>query len=439
MSGAPQTRPAPADPQAVRGPVLAGALALLLLLGGFGAWSVLTRIAGAVIAPGRIEVESNRQVVQHPDGGLVARIAVEEGQTVAQGAPLAALDGAALRSELAIVEGQLYEVLARRARLEAERDARATLDFDAELTHAPTPETLALMEGQRRLLDTRREAATQEVAQLEKRQAQIRAQLDGLGAQQTALATQAALIGQELEVQQGLLDRGLSQLARVLALRREAARQEGQLGELAAARAEAEGRITEIELQILARATARREEAIAALRDLRLHELELSERRHALRQRLDRLEITAPVAGVVHGLRVFGPGAVVRPAEPLLYLVPQDRPLLIAARVDPIHVDALYPGQEVRLRFSGFDRQSTPELTGTLTRLSADAFTDEATGRAYYRAEIRLAKGERERLPEGLVLIPGMPVEAFLRTDDRTPLAYLVKPLGDYLARAFVE
>ncbi|MCA1335785.1 HlyD family type I secretion periplasmic adaptor subunit [Pseudooceanicola marinus] len=427
------------DPLVVRGPVIAGLVTLALLIGGFGGWSVLTQIAGAVIAPGQIEVESNRQVVQHADGGRVDQMLVEEGQTVPRGATLARLDPGALRSELAIVEGQLHELMARRARLEAERDGLDAPRFDPELTANPTPEVRALMEGQRRLLLTRREAAAQEGAQLEKRQGQIRAQLSGLRAQEAALGTQAALVGEELAVQQNLLDRGLSQLARVLALRREAARQEGQLGELAAARAEAEGRITEIELQILARATARREEAIATLRDLRVRELELAERRRALRDRLDRLEITAPVAGVVHGLRVFGPGAVIRPAEPLLYLVPQDRPLLIAARVEPIHVDALHLGQEVRLRFSGFDRRSTPELTGTLTRISADAFTDEVTGRNFYRAEIRLAEGERERLPEGLVLIPGMPVEAFLRTEDRTPLAYLVKPFGDYLARAFVE
>lgn len=431
--------PRPPRSQRVRGPVLSGLLALALLLGGLGGWGATTRIAGAVIAPGRLEVESNRQVVQHPDGGVVAAVLVEEGQEVAKGQPLIRLDADPLRSELVIVEGQLHELMARRARLEAERDDRDAPAFDPELTAAPDPEVAALMEGQRRLLATRREASAQEVAQLEKRQGQIRAQIDGLGAQEGALRSQAALITQELEVQQGLLSRGLSQLGRVLALRREAARQQGELGDLAARRAEAEGRITEIELQVLARATARREEAIADLRDLRVRELELVERRHALRARLARLEIVAPVAGVVYDLRIFGAAAVVQPAEPVLYLVPQDRPLLIAARVDPLHVDALHPGQEVRLRFPGFDRKTTPELAGVLVRISPDAFTDEASGRSYYRGEIRLDEGEAERLPPGLSLIPGMPVEAYLRTDDRTPLSYLLKPFTDYLARAFRE
>ncbi|WP_010138937.1 HlyD family type I secretion periplasmic adaptor subunit [Oceanicola sp. S124] len=422
-----------------RGPTLAGLLALALLVGGFGSWSALTRIAGAVIAPGRIEVESNRQVVQHPDGGMVAEILVDEGQQVARGAPLLRLDPARLASELAITEGQLFELMARRARLEAERDAAPLPLYDPEIASADAPEVRALIDGQTRLFETRREAAAQEVAQLGKRQAQIGAQIAGLAAQEAALAFQSGLIDQELAAQQALYDRGLAQLPRLLALRREAARQQGLLGEMAAQRAEAEGRITEIDLQILSRATARREEAIAALRDLRVRELELAERRRALRLRLARLEVTAPVAGVVHGLRVFGTGAVVQPAEPVLYLVPRDRPLLIAAEVAPLQVDALHIGQPVRIRFPGFDRQSTPELSGWLTHLSADAFTDEATGRSFYRTEIRLDEGEMQRLPEGLTLLPGMPVEAFLRTDDRTPLAYLVKPFGDYVARAFRE
>lgn len=421
-----------------RGPVLSGLAALLLLIGGFGSWSALSRIAGAVIAPGLIEVESNRQVVQHGDGGTVAALQVDEGQQVTRGDLLMRLDPARLTPELAIVEGQLFELMARRARLEAERDDAPAPAFDPALP-AHQPEVAALIAGQQRLFDTRARAEAQEVAQLEKRQVQIRSQIGGLIAQEQALQHQADLIAEELSAQQALYDRGLAQLPRLLALRREAARQQGLLGDLAARRAEAEGRITEIELQVLARATARREAAIAALRDLRVRERELAERRRALQDRLARLRVTAPVSGVVHGLRVFGPGAVVQPAEPLLYIVPQDRPLLIAAQVEPIHVDALHIGQEVQLRFSGFDRQTTPELAGRLTRVSADAFTDEATGRSYYRAEIRLVEGEVARLPDGLTLIPGMPVEAFLRTEDRTPLAYLVKPFGDYIARAFRE
>ena len=130
---------------------------------------------------------------------------------------------------------------------------------------------------------------------------------------------------------------------------------------------------------------------------------------------------------------------MIRPADPVLYLIPQDRPLVIAAQVSPIHIDQIFVSQDVVVRFSAFDSRTTPELSGTVVQISADAFVDERTQGTYYRAEIRLPEGELDKLPEGLVLIPGMPVEAFIRTKDRTPLAYLIKPLSDYFAKAFRE
>jgi HlyD family secretion protein len=154
---------------------------------------------------------------------------------------------------------------------------------------------------------------------------------------------------------------------------------------------------------------------------------------------LSRLDIRSPVAGVVYGMQVFALQSVIRPADPVLYVVPQDRPLVVASQVPTIHVDQVYPGQEVNLRFSAFDQRTTPELVGRVTQISADAFQDDATGVAYYRTEIVLAEGEIDKLPANVALIPGMPVDAYLRTQDRTPLAYLVKPLSDYFVKAFRE
>lgn len=423
----------------VRGPMAAGLLGLMVLLAGFGGWAGLTRISGAIIAPGRLEVDRNRQVVQHPDGGVVAAIAVEEGDRVRAGEVLLRLDGAALDSRLAIIETQLFEVVARRDRLAAERDGAPKISFDPLLRQAAaTDERVAeLVAGQARLLRARSASVGQEIDQLGKRRGQIRSQIEGIQAQRAALARQRTLISRELDGQQTLLDRGLAQATRVLGLRREAARLSGRMGELAAAEAQARGRMTEIGIEILKLEARRREEAIAALRDLRHRELELREERRALLERIDRLDLRAPVGGVVYDLNVHGPHAVVRPAEPLLYIVPQDRPLVIDARVDPIHVDSVGAGQEVVLRFPALDRRRAPELTGQVTRVSADAFRDEATGQRYYRAEIALPDGETGRLPDGVTLIPGMPVEAFIRTADRTPLAYLVKPLSDFFVRAF--
>jgi len=175
------------------------------------------------------------------------------------------------------------------------------------------------------------------------------------------------------------------------------------------------------------------------LRDIQSRELELRERRRALLERMDRLEITASVAGVVYDLRVFARRSVIRPADPVLYIIPQDRPLVIKARVETIDIDKLSIGQEVTLRFSALDQRQMPELTGTVKLISANAFQDENTRQSYYRAEIVHSKGEQARLSADTTLLPGMPVEAFIRTEDRIPIAYLVKPLTDYFTKAFRE
>lgn len=425
----------------VGGPLFIGLLALTLLVGGFGGWAVVTQIAGAIVASGQIEVDQNRQVVQHPDGGVIEEILVDEGDFVEADQLLIRLDPTELKSELVIVEGQLFELMARRGRLEAEQEGSSEIDFDPVLLQAAqdNEEVQDLIAGQERLLRARDDSERQEIDQLEKRVAQIRSQIEGLEAQRVALSRQLELIEEELASQQSLLDRGLAQASRVLSLQREEARLSGQVGNLIAQSAQAEGRITETQIEILKLDTARREEAVARLRDLQYQELELAERRRALLTRLNRLDIRAPVSGVVYGLQFFTPRSVIRPADPVMYLVPQDRPLVIATQVQTINIDQVYPGQEAVLRFPALDQRTTPELKGHVSKVSADAFTDDKTGYSYYRAEIVMEDGEIEKLPEGVTLVPGMPVESFIRTADRTPLAYLLKPLTDYFAKAFRE
>ncbi len=419
--------------------LIIGAIALLILVGGFGTWSVMAQITGAVITSGQIEVDRNRQVVQHPDGGVVEKILVDEGDTVAVGDLLIRLDPTVLQSELAVVEGQLFEILARRARLEAERDDTSELTFSDVLIEAESPDVQSLIGGQERLFAARLETNRSAVEQLTQQRAQIASQLAGISAQQEALTTQRDLIAQELADQQSLLDRGLAQASRVLALQREEASLLGTVGELTAQGAQAAERMTEIEIQILGLSSTRREDAITQLRDLQFNELELSERRRTLRRQLDRLDIRAPVSGVVYGLQVFAEQSVIRAADPVLFLIPQDRPLVIATQVQVVDVDQIFLGQDVTLRFSAFDQRRTPELYGKVTLLSADAFQNETSGLSYYRAEVQLDEGEMDRLPADMILIPGMPVEAFVRTADRSPMDYLIKPLADYFAKAFRE
>lgn len=422
-----------------RGPLWLGGLTLLALVGGLGLWSVTTTISGAIVAPGRIEVEQNRQVVQHPDGGVVTEILVTEGSKVAAGDILLRLDGASVKSELTILDGQLSEVQARRARLEAERDDAPRMILpDALAARAQQNSDAAdQIEGQRRLFEARRETLSGTVEQLEKRKAQTLSQIEGIDAQSRALSDQLDLIGQELTDQKSLLEKGLAQAPRVLALQREAARLAGQVGELAATRAQAEGRITEIELEILGLSSQRREDANTQLRDIGTAELELIQRQRALAEKVAQLDIRAPAAGMVLGLQVTTPRAVLRPADPVAYIIPQDRPLVIAAKIAPIHIDEVFVGQSVKLMFPAFSARTTPELAGQVAIISADALTDPVTNAPYYRAEISVSAEEAERL--GQNLLPGMPVEAFIQTTPRTPLAYLVKPFTDYFTHAFRE
>lgn len=423
----------------VRRPIVIGTLTLAVLLGGFGVWAVRSNIAGAVIASGQIEVDQNRQAIQHPDGGVVAEILVQEGSEVGAQEVILRLDGSDIASELAVITGQLEEVRARRARLEAVRDGHTEIHFPDDLLDAAEtdPELAEILDGQRNLFNSRSETLAGEVEQLHRRTEQIEAQIDGLSTRRVAIVSQQGIADDDLATQQELLSRNLGQASNVTRLQREVAELLGSLGEIDSSIAQASGQLTEIELVILQRREERREQAIAELRETRASEEELSERARALTRRLERMDLRAPVSGVVYGLTVFGPQSVVRPADPVMFLVPQDQPLIITTRIDAIHVDQVFEGQEAVIVFPVFDQRTTPQLFGSVNRVSADAFTDDATGFRYYEVGVVLDPGEIERLEE--TLLPGMPVEAFIRTEDRSPMAYLLRPLTDYFNRAFRE
>jgi HlyD family secretion protein len=393
-----------------------------------------------VVAPGQVQVDQSRQIVQHPDGGVVESVLVREGQAVAKGDLLLRLEGSALQSEREIVAGQLHEALASRMRLEAERDDLPAPIPGPDLAAAAErlPAVRDLIVGQTRLFQARTETFVNQRDQIGKRIEQTTAQTGGIDAQITAAERQLVLIQSELTDTRTLRERGLAQTATVSALEREEARLMGQLGELAALRAGTEGQITALRLEALRLAAERRELANEALREVVAQESELRERLRALDERIERLDIRAPVAGLVLGLRVTTPQAVIRPADPVLFLIPQDRPLVIEARISPYNIDEVHVGQGVRLVLPGVQIRPMPELSGQVTLVSADALTDEATGQAYYRAEIVPDPGEMAKLGMA-ILVPGMPVEAFIQTAERTPLAYLLQPFTSYFRRAFRE
>lgn len=420
--------------------LITGFLALGVLVVGLGGWSVVARISGAVVASGLIEVEGSRQVIQHPEGGVVGEINVEDGDYVVAGDILLRIDGTLLRTELAIVEGQLFEIIARRSRLAAERDGLSQVVFDTEVVDrgAASAEVAELMEGQVRLFDARRVSLASEGSRLGERRTQIIRQIEGIGAQVAAADRQLELIKIELKDAQSLLEKGLTQASRVTSLQREEARLLGSLGQLQASIAQNKGQIAEIDIEILRLTSNRREEAISTLRDLQYREIELRQTRASALETLSRLDIRAPMAGIIYGMEVHALRSVIRAAEPLLYIVPQDSPLVITSRIRAIDIDQVHVGQAAGLRFPTFDMRRTPEILGSVTKVSADVFIDEVTGLTYYTAEILPNPGEIEKL-DGVELLPGMPVDAFIKTGDRSPLNYLLKPMADYFNKAFRE
>lgn len=421
-------------------PLAVGIAALVLLIGCLGVWSVVARISGAVVTSGMIEVESNRQVVQHPNGGVVGAILVGESELVKQGDVLIRLDGRQLLSELSVVEGQLHETAARKARLKAERDQSIELKYpdDLVLLAESDPEIDRLLKGEKTLFEARNEALLQETNLLREQNNQIHKRIEGIAAQLGALEVQNELIGKEVFDQRELLGKQLAQASRVNELLRTEAELTGQTGRLKAETAELRGQLAANEISLLQLSTRRREEAVSQLRDLEYREIELVERKLDLADTLSRLEIRAPMGGLVYDLQVFAEQSVIRAAEPILYIIPQGQPLVVSVRVETISVNDVFVGQEVSLRFPAFDQRQTPEISGVVTQISADVIKDEVTGMNYYAAKIMPYESELSKLGDGR-LLPGMPVEAFIQTNERSPLAYLVEPMTGFFRRAFRE
>lgn len=419
-------------------PLGLGFAALALLVGVLGVWSVKARIAGAVIASGMIQLENNRQVVQHPQGGVVGEILVKNGDTVVAGQVLLRLDDTIMKSELTIVEGQLFEIHARKARLEAERDGMARMTVPKALAEVVRqhPEVQSMIDGHRRLFDARLESMRRESDQILEQIDQGHNQIAGTSAQLAAFQTQQDLIFKELTDAQALFAKGLTQAARVSSLQREQARLMGEIGNLIATIAQLRGKIAALGIQQIKLTTTRREEANTTLSDLQYREIELAERRLALHETLSRMAIRSPVAGVIHGSQIFALQAVISPAAPIMYVIPQDQPLVVSARIQVINIDQVYVGQAASLRFTAFEQRTTPEISGRVARISADVFSDDATGLSFYQAELLPDEGELDKLG-GQKLLPGIPVEAFIRTVERSPLSYLAKPVTDYFVKAF--
>ena len=425
--------------KSIRRHLVFGVVTVIVLAGGLGGWAATAELSGAVIAAGRLVVESDVKKVQHPTGGVVGAITVRDGDEVKAGDLLIRLDVTQTRANLSIIERSMDEFEARQARLASERDGLSTVIFPELLKARAEGDGVAeLLAGEQRLFEIRGTAREARKAQLREQISQLREQITGIKAQERAKATEIDWTQRELSGVRGLYAKSLVQFARVTELERAAARLEGDHGQLVASAAAAKGRISEIEIQILQVDQDLATEIGSELADIRAKLSELAERRVAAQDQLMRTEIRSPQDGRVYQMSVHTVGGVISPGEPLMLIVPENDALIVEARIMPQDIDQLSLGQTAFLRFTAFNARTTPELFGELRLISPDISVEPQTGATYYT--IRIAVEPREIAKLGTVkLVPGMPVEAYVQTAPRTFLSYLIRPLFDSMHRAFRE
>jgi HlyD family secretion protein len=425
--------------RSMRRHLVAAIVVVSVLVVGVGGWAATAVISGAVVASGSVVVDSNVKKVQHPTGGIVGELRVRDGDRVHAGDVVVRLDETVTRANLAIVTKGLGEMMARKARLESERDGLDAITFPAQLlAEADDPDRAAAMDSESKLFNLRKTARSGQKAQLRERIAQLGEEITGLAAQQNSKAKEIALIERELAGVRELWKQNLVQLTRLTALEREAARLDGERGQLVAASAQAKGKIAETALQILQIDQDIASDVAKELREVDGKIGELVERKVAAEDQLKRIDIRAPQDGTVFQLAVHTIGGVITAGDPIMLIVPEADNLSVEVKVNPQDIDQLQLNQKAILRFSAFNIRTTPEIEGVVTRISADTSTDQRTGQSYYTVRIAMPADQIERLGE-VKLLPGMPVEAFMQTRDRTMLSYLIKPLHDQFLRAFRE
>lgn len=414
-----------------------GWIALAVLVFGTVIWGAIAQISGAVVASGSLEVQGNRQVVQHLTGGIVETIGARNGDHVKAGDTLIELNGDTIKAQFGTVDGQWMELLAQRSRLIAERDSLDAIAFLPEIeARKSEPAIAALIQAQQRQFDASRKVHLDESELLDKQHAQVEEQIRGYGALLASTERQIEVVKGDVARQKTLFDQKLTEADKLSTLQREQARLEGNAGQIAASVSEQKAKLLEIEIEKVRLTSTRQKEAIEQLRETEFREIELRENHAALAEQIRNLRLTAPADGVVYGSKVETLHSVVTPAEPLLYIVPENAPLIVKAKIQVQDVDQIYPGQQAVLRFSAFNSRTTPEGHATVTLRSADAIEDPQTRARYYEVDLTIDPETREKIA-GLELVPGMPVEAFIETHKRSALSYFTKPFTDYFSRAF--
>jgi len=435
MSGS-ETRDARSS---IRLHLIVGLAVVVILAGGLGGWASTAEISVALIAPGSIVVDSNVKKVQHPTGGVVGEVLARDGDIVKAGDVVVRLDDTVTKASLAIVTKNLDGLWARAARLQAEQQGLSKIVFPAMLLdRIDDPDVKNIIASETKLFEVRTTGRIGQKAQLRERITQLNEEIAGLTAQEKAKDQEIALVEKELVGVTSLYDQHLVQISRLTTLQRDAARLNGERAQFIASRAQAKGKITETELQIIQVDKDLVSDVSKDLRETNDKIGEFVERKVTAEDQLRRTDIRAPQDGMVLQSTVHTVGGVITAGDAIMMIVPQTDALSVEAKVNPQDIDKLQIGQKTLLRLSAFNQRTTPELNGVVTRVSPDVTTDQRTGQSYYTIRVSMPPEEVARLGDAK-LIPGMPVEAFVQTGDRTMLSYLVKPLRDQLMRAFRE
>jgi HlyD family secretion protein len=419
--------------------LIIGLAVVVMLAGGLGGWASTAEISGALIAPGSVVVESNVKKVQHPTGGVVGEVLARDGDLVRAGDVVVRLDDTVTKASLAIVTKNLDGLWARAARLQAEQQGVDKLVFPSTLLdRASDPDVRNIILSETKLFEVRTFGRVGQKAQLRERVTQLNEEIAGLTAQEKAKDQEIVLVEKELTGVRELYEKHLVQLSRLTTLERDAARLNGERAQYVASRAQAKGKITETELQIIQVDKDLVSDVSKDLRETNDKIGEFVERKVTAEDQLRRTDIRAPQDGMVLQSTVHTVGGVITAGDAIMMIVPQSDALSVEAKVNPQDIDKLQIGQKTLLRLSAFNQRTTPELNGVVTRVSPDVTTDQRTGQSYYTIRVSMPPEEVKRLGDAK-LIPGMPVEAFVQTGDRTMLSYLIKPLSDQLMRAFRE
>lgn len=419
---------------------LVGLLAVVVLFGGFTYWAATTELSGAVAAPGTVVVDGFAKRIQHQEGGIVKAIHVRDGDVVVAGQLLAELDSTTIAANLAVIETQVREASLREARMVAEinfsNDIEVPLDIRPLLEE---PEVAKLLATEQQVLQARHAALSSRSSQLTEQVTQLERQIEGLDLQLTAIERQRQISDGEFSSLSELYAGQLVEVNRITALERQLAEIDGERGRLISAIAETNAAIAERRLQINQVDQDYLADVLDELQETRRVLFDQMQQRVAATDRLKRTEVRAPEAGVIHQSSVHTVGGVVSAGETLMLIVPQDDKLLINARIAPTDIDKVAMDQLVNIRLLGYSQRTTPELEASVVTIAPDLTRDETTGLYYYSVRIGISERELASLPENVRLVPGMPVEAFVRTVDRTVLDYLLQPLVEQLSYALRE